>query len=1158
MNGEMINGISKPMSNGILPHAAANQSAQNPVTTPQALPNGFHTQPHEAHIQTSGDTPSDRQDAIHQGLINGLKQMPPEIQHITQGYLRLSKLVERSAQQCWNGLVEVVEKLSQLQLPEQSQTLNPPHSRPQTNGASFGDQSKENLDKKDGLLKFAQDQRTSFIKLLVLSQWGQSAGDIQKVIDLHSWIVGQRINYTNAADFIGFMKRDLALAQTPNPDLKTALEVFSSQRLSEFPDLGYSPEKKLKPKQILKTLRSINSILCSRLVLYEALPLAFHNYRIHDGRVTFSVATEFELDLSIADEDPTSQFYFIDFRFTFEPCTNIFDARLYHDVAARANDVLKNQGLLGCYEFLHDLTLSYKINVLYKQALELARGQWSENLRVDMIHRTLVVQYWTNRTTSKSWVEIGIRSDRREAQVTHHGTQTSHLDVRWMQDNKEVEDALIQLDTQALSMESILHQITASHASHILDSTYERMLQNPLYSSGHLSLELSLSSFEPNECFLQLQLTMSKKIILAIESVSGAVVLKPASALLGRLESELSKSKNLAEDTSQRFLNLRCVIAEQDLTSAASSAGWEVLRTFKLSPAEFKTLFNGRAVRYVFFRRVSWESEFMLAATQGLEGGRYWLAHAKDLSQPATSPLIATPLGSHDMEHESSTPYHHFIQLWKYSSGYITLQLNASYLNSLSVRNVLPDIPEFAPGYILPNLSFEFQPAKLKHIMDPVSMSVDWAPDRIDLEALRPVQNAWVRETVSMTFCGLDPITQQAVVLAKGRSSAPASVLTYIQESLADTTVSVKPTTGELAIRLMSPVGKPVIDQLLDRLFQLETLIACVTVIKKRTSLVIQSISSSRAAFLYRNPESSGLGVIINFATSTTSLQLEFTPEKQNPHSRIASQLTRHLARPNRPLHSNLSTFIPILKFTLPLLSLLDELQAPADSQLLLTSKPESAASSLSLHLHVLPRDPKMYGIQYFGPSSVIQPASDESNQSSIMLARFEILPLDRKGKIMWILRPAIEEYESYTRKSYCSQALKDRLRADVFGKRDPDQGWQGLDSGAACPIEQPEKLLRRVDEVIRAWVKEAGKSQEQGQPPPGGPLSGEVGASKGGSSKSVQATKPTGGATKNEQQPKAAPSRQTGTNNNQQQKGNVNGAAKGGAQKAKEVITLD
>jgi len=287
-------------------------------------------------------------------------------------------------------------------------------------------------------------------------------------------------------------------------------------------------------------------------------------------------------------------------------------------------------------------------------------------------------------------------------------------------------------------------------------------------------------------------------------------------------------------------------------------------------------------------------------------------------------------------------------------------------------------------------------------------------------------------------------------------------------------------------------------------------------------------------------------------------LQLDFTPEKQNPHSRIASQLTRHLARRTRPLYSNLSTFIPMLKFTMPLLSLFDELQAPADSQLSLTSQPESAPSNLSLRLHILPRDPKMYGIQYFGPSSVVQPASDDSNRSSVMLARFEILPLERKGKIMWILRPAIEEYESYTRKSYCSQGLKDRLRADVFGQRNPSQGWQGLDSGAACPIEQPEKLLRRVDEVIRAWVKEAGESPEKGQVPAGGPPSGEAGASKGGPSKSVQATKPTGGATKNEQQPKVAPPRQTGMNNNHQQKGTVNGAAKGGAQRTKEVITLD
>ena len=1142
MNG-LTNGVPKPLSNGVLPPAVSLAGEKLSGNGVDGLSNH-----QENHIN------GHRSDYAHTvkepARINGFSQMPPEIQHITQGYLRLSRLIERSAQECWNGLAEVVEKLSEIQLLPPPQSATASHGRIQENGATSGDQSRENLNKKDRLLSFAQDQRANFIKLLVLSQWGENARDIQKIIDLHSWIVGQRIQYTDAADFVGFMKRDLGLAQIPNPDLKTALEVLSTQRVSNFPDLGYTTERLLRPKHMLKTLRLINNILCSRLTLSETLPPRLHSYRVHNGRATFSVPSEFEADLSIADDDPASQFYFVDFRFTFEPCTNNFNGRLHDDIAGRANDILKYTGLAGFYDFLHELTLSYKINIFHKQAQDLARGRWSENLRIELIHRTLIVQYWTNRTGGKSWVEIGIKSERREQDSSSSG-KDADLDVRWIRENKPVDDVYIELDTQVLSVEDILHQVTALHISYILDSIYNNLLKSPLYGRGRLSLELSTSFFEPQDCQLQLQFTKSKQVAIALEAVSGSIVLKPASARFGRAESELGRSKSLIDEAAQKVLHLRCITVEQDLLSAASSVGWEILRAFRPSPADLKALFNGRALRHIFLRWASWEPGFMLAATQGLDADRYWLVHAENLKTQITSPLVATLLGTCNTGFKPETSYDDLSTLAKYSSGYITLKANASYLDTLSIPKVLPEIQPFAPDYKLPDLSFEFQSAKLRHTIVEGSWSTDWTQDPLKLNRSNVPREISIRQTISINFSGLHADSQEAIVVAKGRSNAPGDVLRYVKACTYDPTIKIHPSTGDFSIRLLSPVGKPIIDQLLDCLFQLETLLACVAIIKKHSSLTIQSISPLHTAFLYRKSPPADLGVVIKFATSAMSLQLEFTPQDLNPHTRIAQQLTRHLARRSHPLHSNLSTFIPLLTFSLPLLTLFNELQSLQD-----VSIPHytANASQLSPSVHILVRDPKMYGIQYFGPSSVTDPGSATSNLLSTILARFEILPSDHRTGVIWILRPAIEEYESYNRKSYCSQELKDRLRADVFGRREPDQGWQGLDTGASCPINQPEKLLRKVDEVIRAWVKEATeKRPENAQHPSNG--NGDT-ASQGAIKNQQRALAPTQSQIKS-----------TGSNNQQKAKpggaanGKANGVAtvgKSAAQKAKEVITLD
>ena len=1138
MNG-ITNGLPKPLSNGVLQPAtpqAAGKLTENGLESPSD---------HQEH-QINGDQSDYAHTTKGQARLNGFSQMPPEILHITQGYLRLSSLVERSAQECWNGLVDVVEKLSDIELPPQPQPAAASHGKVQPNGTTLGDQSRENLNKKDQLLLFAQDQRANFIKLLVLSQWGQHARDIQKVIDLHSWIVGQRIQYTAAADFVGFMKRDLGLAQIPNPDLKTALEVLSTQRVSSFPNLGYTAEKEMKPKHMLETLRSINNILCSRLILHESLPPRFHTYKVRNGRATFSVTSEFEADLSIADEDPASQFYFVDFRFTFEPCTNIFNGRLHDDIAGRANEILKHAGLAGFYDFFHDLTLSHKISVLRRQAQDLSRGRWSENLRIELIHRTLVVQYWTNRPGGKSWVEIGIKSERRKNDPSS-GEKDVHLDVRWIRDNKPVDDVCIELDVQVLSLENILHQVVALHASHILDSIYNNLLKSPLYGQGQLRLELSTSFFEPQDCQLQLQLTQSRHLVIALEAVSGAIVLKPASARFGRVENELARSKNLIDEATQKILHLRCITAEQDLSSAASSVGWEIARAFRPSPTDLKTLFNGRALRHIFLRWTSWEPGFMLAATQGVDADRYWLVHAENLKSQVTSPLVATLLGTCDTSLRPDSSYHDISALAKYSSGFITLKTNASYLDTLSIRRVLPEIPPFVSDYKLPDLSFEFQSAKLRHTLEKEPMSTNWTQDLLNPDHSKTAGEIWIRQTISISFSGLHSDTQEAITVAKGRSNASADVLTYIQACTSDSAIKLH-ATGDFSIRLTSPVGKPIIDELLDRLFQLETLLACVTIIKKHTYLTIQSISPLHIAFVYHKSPPADLGVVIKFATSTMPLQLEFTPPDVNPHTRIAPQLTRHLAKRSHPLHSNLSTFIPLLSFSLPLLTLLDELQSTRNQS---GSQHTPTTLQVSPSVHVLVRDSKMYGIQYFGPSSIADPNPTASNPPTKMLARFEILPSERRTGVIWILRPAIEEYESYTRKSYCSPDLKARLRAEVFERRDRDQGWQGLDTGASCPVDQPEKLLRKVDEVIRAWVKEASENR------PGNAQHLNGGNGDQGPIKTEQIAPAQGHSlarpSVHDNQQKA---KQGGTAN-----GKSNGVATGGksnTQKTNEVITLD
>jgi mediator of RNA polymerase II transcription subunit 14 len=161
---------------------------------------------------------------------------PPELQHIVQGFFPLAKLLNRSAQQCWNDLADLVTELAEIQVPSHD-----PNSSPiSPNTKVLGNQSSENVRKKLRALEFAQKKRGEFIKLLVLSQWSRQAADVSRLIDIQNFIRTQHQAYAGALQCMGDMKRDLVRAQVANPDLNTALEVLLRGEVVSMPDVSFA------------------------------------------------------------------------------------------------------------------------------------------------------------------------------------------------------------------------------------------------------------------------------------------------------------------------------------------------------------------------------------------------------------------------------------------------------------------------------------------------------------------------------------------------------------------------------------------------------------------------------------------------------------------------------------------------------------------------------------------------------------------------------------------------------------------------------------------------------------------------------------------------------------------------------------------------------
>lgn len=200
---------------------------------------------HEAHGSSNGQVEPDLNGgtygAFHhangykkgghhnQSSKNGAALVPFELAHVTHGFFPFAKLLNRSVQQCWNDLSDVITELAEVRASSQNEIQA---------GKSPGNQSGENIHKKLRILGFAHSKRAEFIKLLVLSQWSQQAADVSRLIDIQGFIRTRHQAYSSAIQMVGDMKRDLVRAQVATPDLKTALEVLTRGEVAAMSDVS--------------------------------------------------------------------------------------------------------------------------------------------------------------------------------------------------------------------------------------------------------------------------------------------------------------------------------------------------------------------------------------------------------------------------------------------------------------------------------------------------------------------------------------------------------------------------------------------------------------------------------------------------------------------------------------------------------------------------------------------------------------------------------------------------------------------------------------------------------------------------------------------------------------------------------------------------------
>ncbi|KAL2757643.1 hypothetical protein ACRALDRAFT_1079786 [Sodiomyces alcalophilus JCM 7366] len=979
-----------------------------------------------------------------------MNDLPDEIVHITQGFIPLSTILVRLAQATHDDLQKAVVDAASVKWMPMALNGN------SASGSDLPDDTSEgNRKRKTTLLKFAQDAHTKWVKALVITDWSRKAETVSKLIDLKAHLDGKRMLFDMTLNQLIELKLSLNQAKLPSPDLKTALQILTTGEAPWIPEPGYIPPPPLTPEEQLKWVEELNTLLSLRLNLddYDKIPPQFKDYSIESGRVTFKVKGEFEVDLTIADEDFEKQFWFIDFRFDFSPSTDKLSDALMAFLEVQVNEVLGKDGLQGCYQFLHEFVLTHKVNELKRQAIGLVRNSWAVHLKIEPLNRALAIQYWTNRlppNAPKSWVMVAVQSGKRKKNGQPDPKYPSRLVARWYRDNQEVPDVKLRLNVEALSAEELLKSAIANHVKHILSTIHAKLVTAPRFVKHETFMRLQVSETEPLESSLEVQLGGSHKVSLLIEPVTGLVALQPHTRYTLQGENRLNHGvRDVAKDGVNVLENIRWGFVMDEINRRGRSAGWSLAKS-PIGGEDVKRLIKARdGYHALFFQRQGLDPDWFVMLSMSLSGDE-WVLVRVNRTGPVGS--VRTSINLTFTKELPTLDDVFWDSLTALVTGMISHVVELEGARNVGVR-YLPreDKRKSSPAQAkIPVIFFN-----VGDVLDPPRQRkrANNAADAPSETNILP----WAAETVEVRFRGVRRDVEDPT-----RLGATVDALLHVKHKSKfqqlrgriDRGVFFDARAGQFLIRMRGSVGRPILQTLADHIRSIDRLVKFINAIRfARTPIKCKNMSLHRIKFAYKDVMAPGQDgeprewtAILDMAGAAG---VRLILEDGNPHTRILDLLTRMANDPD-----GIIVMIPYLADILPVLSAFSAIEAKwqevtlaEQGQVEIYAK---AADWLTVHYTIT------NGFAGQGPRQIV----------------IDLRTRDRDGETFWFVLSRARG----TDPSLASDEEVSKVLRPVWDSR--GDGWRGLSTGAAARLGTGVMdLLQRLDDAVRTHATGAAAS---------------------------------------------------------------------------------
>ncbi|ODV78821.1 MED14-domain-containing protein [Suhomyces tanzawaensis NRRL Y-17324] len=584
-------------------------------------------------------------DTIKNGTHTGGK-LPADIPHITNNILPLSNILKFYTQEAYKQITTLIENLSSTK------------------------HSESDSSRKKTFLKLIISLRQDFIKMYTLVKWASNSKDVSKFIDLLNWFRMQEFHFEQLSFQLNALN-SFSGAKLPNSDLITSLEVLLKGR-PQLPSYNFLKVPKVTPEKTLEVLQDLNLILMTRMALTDIPDRFLKEYEIKDGRIIFSVLSEFQVAITVANdlvietnEDYyKSPFYFVDFKFLFgiNPETSLITHR-HNKITTRlpqnsheklektVNTILLNQGLNGLYDLLHKYSISFKLYLIAKQLKDLvSNSKWKSSIQFNYQNgkSLIIINYWCGHYLSRNWksfIEIGIdrsynlnfRWFKNGGYVLDHGI-VDIFKESLPSDSADEEEGSGEEESD-LSVELILNTIINKHSEGLISSIYNQFTSR--VSKSSTTQEDQISYISPLQ--LLIKLSPKKTTIFAINPATGYFYFidptpiqnqftKRINSIPLKIQNKFFLSElDLINNVVESLVQLRLETYTKEIHNRLITTEWINNSIIKLN--EYET---GKLLSYInnistnltkiqFYRRKNWPSSwYLINLTNGITNSTHW------------------------------------------------------------------------------------------------------------------------------------------------------------------------------------------------------------------------------------------------------------------------------------------------------------------------------------------------------------------------------------------------------------------------------------------------------------------------------------------------------------------------------------------------------